>query len=191
MSPQSSESRPHGKLPDALDALRMVTARCGFDGVLPLSSMSRLRDLLYDGGQGADGQVRYAIQFDRDELQVPYVELQIDVDLPLLCQRTLQRFEQPVHVLQRLALLQDPANAGVDTSMEALEAALPPDYEPLLLPGDGMLDPAALIEDELILEVPVVPVSPGSQPQARDWPVPEEDAAKASPFAALEQLKKH
>lgn len=191
MSPQSSESRPHGQLPDALDALRMVTARYGFEGVLPLSSMSRLSDLLYDGGQGADGQVRYAIQFDRDELQVAYVELQIDVALPLLCQRTLQRFEQPVHVLQRLALLQDPGNAGADASMEALEAALPPDYEPLLLPVDGMLDPVALIEDELILAVPVVPVSPGSHPQARDWPVSKEEEAKANPFAALAQLKKH
>lgn len=191
MSPQSPESRPHGRLPETLDAFRLVTARGGFEGVLQLSSMSRLRDMLFDGGQDAEGEVRYAIEFDRDALQVPYVELRIDAALPLLCQRTLKRFEQPVHVLQRLALVQNGDKEGADGGMEALEAALPPDYEPLLLPVDGMLDPTALIEDELILAIPVVPVSPGSQAQARDWPVPEQEAAKVHPFAALERLKKH
>ncbi len=169
----------------------MVTARRRFEGVLWLSSMSRLREMLFDGGQDAEGELRYAIEFDRDALQVPYVELRIDVALPLLCQRTLQRFEQPIHVLQRLALLQDGNQDSADGGMEALEAALPQDYEMLLLPADGMIDPVVLIEDELILAIPVVPVSPDSQAQARDWPVPKDEAAKANPFAALERLKKH
>lgn len=186
MSPQSPESRPPGRLPEALDAWRMVAARRGFAGSLPLSSMPRLRDLLHDD----EGSARYAIEFDRDALQVAYIELRIEAALPLLCQRTLQRFEQPVQLLQRLALLQGRQDMA-DSDMEALEAGLPEDYEPLLVPEDGMLDPAALIEDELILAVPVVPVSPDSQAQARDWPVPEEDAAKANPFSALAGLKKH
>ncbi len=153
--------------------------------------MSRLRDLLFDGGHDAQGEVRYALEFDRDALQVPFVELRIDAALPLLCQRTLQCFEQPIQVLQRLALLQEDDHDAADGGMEAIEAGLPPDYEPLLLPADGMLDPVALIEDELILAIPVVPVSPGSQAQAREWPVSEQEAAKANPFAALERLKKH
>lgn len=187
MSTQSPESRPPGRLPEALDAWRMVAARRGFVGSLPLSSMPRLRDMLHDD----EGLVQYTIEFDRDALQVAYVELRIEASLPLLCQRTLQRFEQPVQLLQRLALLQGGQRGMADGEMEALEAGLPEDYEPLLVPEDGMLDPAALIEDELILAVPVVPVSPDSQAQARDWPVPEEEAAKANPFSALAGLKKH
>ena len=66
----------------------MVAARRGFTGRLPLSSMPRLRDALCDG----EGEVAFALQFDRDSLQVPYVELRIDAALPLQCQRTLQRF---------------------------------------------------------------------------------------------------
>jgi uncharacterized protein len=133
-------------MPEVLDAWRMVAARRGFEGSLPLSSMSRLRDALCDD----EGVVRYEIEFDRDALQVPYVEVRIDAALPLVCQRTLQRFLQPVQVVQRLGLL--PA----DADLEAAEAGLPPDYEPLLLPEDGMLRPAELVEDELILAVPVM-----------------------------------
>ncbi|MEL1264908.1 YceD family protein [Pseudoxanthomonas putridarboris] len=164
--------------PEMLDAWRMVAARRSFEGRLPLSAMTRLQGLLVDT-EGED--VRYAIEFDRDALQVPYVELRIDAGLPLVCQRSLQRFVLPVGITQRLGLVRD----------EAEESALPPGYEALLVPEDGMLRPAELVEDELVLAVPVVAVSPGSEAVERDWPAQEEELAKASPFAALSSLKKN
>jgi uncharacterized protein len=167
---------PAGRLPEVLDAWRMVAARRGFEGVLPLASMARLRDSLVD----AEGDVRVAISFDRDTLQVPYVELRIDADLPLECQRSLRRFLFPVRQVQRLGLIRD----------EAGEAALPEGYEALLLPEDGQLRPADLVEDELILALPVVPVAPGTEAMERDWPAGTEEAPASSPFAALEALKK-
>ena len=131
MSADSHESRagaPHeARLPGMLDAWRMVAARRGFEGTLPLSSMERLRDALCD----TEGEVRYVIEFDRDALQVP---------------------------------------------------------------ADGALQPAELIEDELILAVPVGPVAPGSEAVEQDWPLPGTEAGeeleKANPFAALAALKK-
>jgi len=182
MSGESPESQSPGRVPEVLDAWRMVAARRGFEGSLPLSSLSRLRDVLCEGGPGeALGDVRFAIGFDRDALQVPYVELRIDAALPLECQRTLQRYLEPVHVVQRLGLIRD----------EADEAGLPEGYEPLLMPDDGMLRPAELVEDELILAVPVVPAMPGTEAMERDWPVQEEEQATSNPFAALAGLKKH
>ena len=158
----------------------MVAARRDFEGSLPLSSLSRLRDSLCDGGLGnGEGEVRFSLQFDCDALQVPYVELRIDAALPLECQRTLQRFLQPVHLVQRLGLIRD----------EADEAGLPEGYEPLLMPEDGMLRPAELVEDELILAVPVVPTMPGTEAMEQDWPVQAEEQAQANPFATLGQLK--
>ena len=115
------------ELPEVLDAWRMVAARRGFEGTLPLSSMSRLRDALC----GDAGEVRYEIGFDRDALQIPYVELRIQAALPLVCQRSLKPFLQPVQVEQRLALL--PA----DTDLDAAEAGLPEGYEALPVPADG------------------------------------------------------
>ena len=159
----------------------MVAARREFSGRLPLSALSRLGEALVD----TEGDVAYTLSFDRDALQVPYVELGIEARLPLLCQRTLQRFEFPVSLVQRLGLLQ----AGDDEG-EAAEAALPPGYEALVVAGDGAIRPADLVEDELILAMPVVPVSPGSESVERDWPVAEDEQAQANPFAALSSLKK-
>lgn len=164
------------EVPEILDAWRMVAARRGFEGRLPLSSMPRLCGVLVD----AQGEVAFALEFDRDALQVPYVELRIDAGLPLLCQRTLQRFVFPVALVQRLGLIRD----------EADEAALPEGYEPLLLADDGGLRPVELVEDELILAVPVVPVAPGSESIERDWPVSAEEEVRANPFSALAALKK-
>lgn len=163
-------------LPEPIDAWRMVATRRELAGRLPLAAFRRLGSSLVD----ADGSVGWSLQFDTDALRIPYVEVRIETALPLLCQRSLQRFELPVQVVQRLGLLRD----------EADEAGLPDGYEPLLVPGDGHLEPLALVEDELILAVPVVPVAPGTEAMERDWPVPTEDSDAASPFAALAALKK-
>ena len=49
--------------------------------------------------------------------------------------------------------------------------------------------PAELIEDELILAVPLVPVDPQSESVERDWAPQEDEKAQASPFAALAAMK--
>ena len=170
-----SADLPATRLPDVLDAWRMVAARRGFEGVLPLASMTRLRDSLVD----AEGQVRVSIEFDRDPLQVSFAELRIEADLPLECQRSLQRFLFPVRLVQRLGLIRD----------EEEEASLPEGYEALLVPEDGMLRPAELVEDELILAVPVIAVAPGTEPMERDWSASADEQATNSPFSALAALK--
>ena len=154
----------------------MVAARREFEGRIPLAAMARLRGSLVD----TEGDVRYLLAFDTDGLKVPHIELRIDAELALECQRTLQRFVQPVRLVQRLGLIRD----------EADEAALPPEYEPLLVPADGMLRPAELVEDELILALPVVPVSPDAETVERDFAPTEEETAQANPFAALSGWKK-
>ncbi|MFR0657001.1 hypothetical protein SB719_20880, partial [Pantoea sp. SIMBA_079] len=65
-----------------------------------------------------------------------------------------------------------------------------PEYEALLVPEDGMLAPAAMVEDELILAVPVIPVAPGSELVERDWPVTAEEETCVNPFSGLAALKK-
>jgi len=161
-----------------LDVWKMVAGRRIMDGRLPLSAFPRLAGLLFD----TQGEVRFSVGFDRDALGTAYVELEIDTRLPLQCQRSLQRFGFAVEVRQRMGLIRT----------EADEAGLPPGYEPLLVPGNGELCPADVIEDELILAIPVVPVDPGSAPVEPPLPAPvtSTDAARAHPFAALAALKR-
>ena len=159
----------------ALDVWRMVSARRVLEGELPLAKLPRLSSLLND----AEGSARYRIEFGRDALDVPFAKLLIEAGLPLVCQRSLQPFIEPVTIDQTLGLIRD----------EAGEAALPPGYEALLVPEDGRILAAELVEDELILAVPVIPVAPGSESVERNWPVREEEAAATNPFAALSALK--
>ncbi len=162
-------------LPPVLDAWRMVAARRQFEGSLPLSGMSRLAGTLAD----TDGDCRFTLEFGRDALDVPFVEVRAEAELPLVCQRSLERFLLPVSVVQRLGLVTD----------EAQEAALPEGMEPIQPGPDGALDPAGLIEDELILAVPVVPIDPRSVEVQAEWPAAVEEEVRPNPFAALAALK--
>jgi uncharacterized protein len=156
----------------------MVTARRSFAGSLPIQGMARLRELLAD----ASGEAVYTLDFGRDELGMAYLALHVQAPLSLICQRTLEPFIMPVTLDMRLGLISD----------ESEEAGLPPGYEPLLV-TDGRVDMAAVIEDELLLAVPLVPVSPDSElPAVAQDPRDDAqaEAPRENPFAVLRELKK-
>lgn len=165
-------------LPETVDPWRMVSARCSFAGHLPIAGMDRLAEVLI----ATAGEVEYKLDFGRDEWGTAYMAVNAQAPLALLCQRTLELFVLPVTLQMRLGLLRN----------EAEEAALPPGYEPLLV-IDGRIHPAAVIEDELLLAVPLVPVSPqsewpeeGLESAAPDAPT---DDVEDNPFAVLRELK--
>lgn len=164
-------------LPESVDVARQVQARRTYEGSLPLTSMPRLRESL----ASADGEVRYAIQFGKDALGISWLHLRVDSGLPLVCQRTLDVFVQRVSIDQRLGLI----------AREEQEASLPEGYEPLLVP-DGRLVLADVVEDELILALPVVPLKPGAPLEWSDEPAGSEvEEERPNPFAVLGTLKKH
>ncbi len=154
----------------------MVAAGRCFEGTLALADLARLRGSLCD----PQGTVRYVARFGTGPAGAPEVRLQVEAALPLTCQRSLRRFELPVRLELALGLLRD----------EAGEAALPPGHEPLLVPADGQLRLADLVEDELILALPVVPVAPDAEVVERTFGPSAEETARTSPFAALAGWKK-
>jgi len=163
-------------LPETVDAWRMVQARRLFQGSLPLAAMPRLRDSL----AAAEGVVTFDLEFGKDDLGVPHLHVRADAALPLMCQRTLDVFALPVRIDTRLGLI----------TQEADEATLPAGYEPLLT-SDGALRLADVIEDELILALPVIPVKPGVAPTVRTFGKVDEpkDVVKPNPFAVLQKIK--
>ena len=163
-------------LPDLVDAWRMASSRRSFSGCLPVSGLGRLREALAD----TSGEVSYALDFGCDDQQVCYVDVRADAALQVTCQRSLQPFALPMAVNTRLGMIRH----------EREEAGLPPHYEPLLVPSDGLVRPADLIEDELLLAMPLVAINPDSrlEPVTDDGPVA--DRAEEGPFAALRGLRK-
>ena len=105
---------PNSRVPDSVDAWRMVAAEREFEGRIPLAGMTRLRESLLE----PEGDARFTLTFGSDAFRLPFAELRIDAELPLECQSSLQRFMLPVQLVQRLGLIRD----------EADEAALPEEY---------------------------------------------------------------
>lgn len=176
MSPETK--RPGTYLPATVDAARMVAERRLFEGSLPVADMSRLADSLADNA----GSVRYKLEFSSGQLGDRELHIQAETELALQCQRTLETFLYPVRVDTRLGLIDN----------ERQEAGLPQDVEPLLL-EDGLLRPAVVIEDELMLALPLVPVKPGSRlPEFDAGVMPAEEAdERHNPFAVLGKLKQN
>ncbi len=166
-------------LPETVDPWRMVSARRSFEGTLPLARMTRLRELLADAG----GEVAYTLDFGRDDMGTAYLDVNVRAALTLTCQRSLEPFVMPVALERRLGLVTD----------DREESALPPECEPLLV-EDDRIHPLAVMEDELLLAVPLVPVAPqsewpeeGMESRAPDAPSePEQE----NPFAVLRELKR-
>lgn len=164
--------------PEIVDAWRMVSARRSFNDSLPVAQLPRLCSAL----AAPEGKVAYDIEFGRDDLGIAYLALHLQTELTLTCQRTLEPFVLPVVVDSRLGLI----------TREEDEAGLSPGYEPLLLES-AELRPADVIEDELLLALPLIPVKPGLEESDHTWstdPEQAEQPARVNPFAALGGLKK-
>lgn len=153
----------------------MVSARRYFEGTFPLSAFTRLKDSLVD----TEGECRFTLEFGHDDMNQAFVQVHAEASLPLQCQRTLERYLQPVTVNQRLGLI----------TSEAQESALQEGVEPLLVPESAELRAIDLVEDELILALPVVPINPESSLPEAVWRL--DDDEKPHPFAALSALKDH
>jgi uncharacterized protein len=165
-------------LPETVDAVRMLSGRRCFDGSLPIAAFARFADAL----ERSEGDVTFALEFGRDALGVDFLDIRASCIPWLTCQRTLEPYQHPLDVAQRLGLIK----------READEAGLPEGYEPLLLPDDRQLQLRELIEDELILALPLVPASPDAALPEQYVEVPEPEVEpRPNPFAALAALKKN
>lgn len=168
-------------LPERLDAERMVAARRAFHGSLPVASMKRLAEALANDG----GEVEYDLEFGTEAPGIRCLAVHAATRVALECQRSLETFEHPLEVDVRLGLIEH----------ERDEAALPAGLEPLLL-EEGMLHPAQVIEDELLLALPPFPVKPGTEAEPKTWDgerwtsaQPDDPERKDNPFAILRELK--
>ena len=164
-------------LPDIVDADRMVAARRSFQGSLPIATMSRLVEAL----AAPVGAVAYELDFGKDGFGVSFLALHATTELNLICQRSLESFFLAVTLDLRLGLI----------TREEDEAGLPPDYEALLT-RDGQICLAEVIEDELLLAVPLIPIKPGQEESDVVWstgPLSEPEPVRVNPFATLDRLK--
>lgn len=96
---------------------------------------------------GDPGEVSYRLQFGVDPEGYVYIHGFIEATLQLQCQRCLKPMEHIVHSEFNLSPVQSEHNA----------AALPERYEAVLMEQDK-LSVLRMVEDELILNLPISPM---------------------------------
>ena len=121
---------------EALGARQVVLS-----GELPLARFARLVELL----RGDQGSVRATLSF-RQRSGWPGLTLRYETTVELTCQRCLEPMELPLAETVEIALVES----------DAMEQHVPEGIEPVVVEG-GRLNPAQLIEDELIVGLPLVP----------------------------------
>ncbi|PKL94964.1 MAG: DNA-binding protein [Gammaproteobacteria bacterium HGW-Gammaproteobacteria-8] len=167
--------------PDWVDVDRAVEGRRRFAGSLALGKMPRLLDLL--DAPEPDAEIDFEIDAWRDDQGTARLDVRFSGALPLTCQRSLERYLHVIDGSSSIAVIED----------EAALAGLPENLEPKLS-EKGRLKLIELVEDELLLALPLVPRDPALESLEQDLqagplpaaPVEEE----ASPFAALAGLKR-
>ena len=122
------------------DLYRLADRGIGLKGELELKGLPRLNGILYTDRGSVSADLRF-----RKRGGWLTVELEYRATLELTCQRCLEGFAYPVSVRVELALMESEASKGV-----------PESCEPFVL-ENGRLRPVDLVEDELIMALPLVP----------------------------------
>ena len=162
--------------PAVIDALEFARAEQQLGGSLPVNSLKRLDDMLFD----TEGSIAYRLRGVRDERSRPHLELVLGGRLHLQCQRCLGLLDYALDVMNTLRVV--PRGAKVDEELEAPEA-------PDVVEVDPELDVADLIEDEILLALPLAPRHPDGECESR-INGQNESAARQSAFAKLAALKR-
>ena len=167
------------RLPQYIDPLHLADKRGELKGQIPVSSLDRLADILFND----TGVVTVDLFFGR-EGRLAKIEGQIEAVLELECQLCLQAVQWPVKNTIKL---------GIITSIEQANR-LPEDYEPLLV-DEGKILLKNIIEDELLLILPAFPkhshlcLTHKLINNEVDVPLNEQQSPTKNPFSILAKFK--
>ncbi|MBK6469360.1 MAG: DUF177 domain-containing protein [Betaproteobacteria bacterium] len=175
--------KERGSDPHALDVMALCKAAGTLQGQWPLAAMARLSESFCAASDGnATWQARGWLAPALGGEPEVWLELQGAAEAPLVCQRCLQPMNEHLQVQRRFRF--------VSSEDEAARLDEESDDDVLALPA--RLNLQSLLEDELILALPIVPrhgVCPDPLPLLNDGP-PEEEAPAPNPFAALAALRR-
>ena len=167
-------------LGEFIEPLSLAEKGRTLSGRVAVSRLDRLCQSLH----GGKGEVEVRLHFDKDEGGQPNVTGHLSTTLQLECQRCMQAMELPVSVDVQLGI--------VRTQQQA--ESLPDNYDPLLV-SDEQITATDIVEDELILALPLVALHEMDECPAadrvlaqdeQDEPIPQRE----NPFAVLADLKK-
>ena len=175
MSPTMAEVA----LPKRLDAIKFVDNETVLTGSLDIKLFERFQEAVED----VNGPVAYKLAFQRDADDHMFIDGECSTKATMVCQRCLDAVVLEVRGEFQIGL----------AFSDEKSKHLPKQYEPAIMDHNGNIDPWELVEDELILALPMFAYHADGeceikQPKAETEPV-EVTEKKDNPFAVLQQLK--
>jgi uncharacterized protein len=169
--------------PARLDVAAFSAGRGAIGGSWPLRSLGRLAESTVPLADGGEDPVQWKAEGALAPLLgaglQPALRIVADVAVGLACQRCLQRMVVPMAVDRRLFfVVGEDAAASLDAESDDDVLALEP-----------ALDLQRLVEDELLLALPLVPRHEVC-PEPLPFEAEPEPPASEHPFAALAALKR-
>ncbi|WP_372871687.1 23S rRNA accumulation protein YceD [Shewanella sp.] len=168
------------KIPVSIDPIRAAANRLNYQGIIPSKVLKRLRELT----AGDCSDVTVSLECGVDLQGIVYLKGTAVTELTLLCQRCMTLYTTEVTV--------DFCFSPCRTEAEIDE--LPDAYDPIECDEIGEVRLQQLVEDELILAMPLIPAHQNDDCNlgSQDVVVGEIEAAqeeRPNPFAVLEKLK--
>ena len=161
--------------PARLDVARLAEAGASLAGQWPVAELPRLASSLVQPIDSKSPPVRWRATGERARLagagECPALRLEADADVTLECQRCLEPLTEHLHVDRKFFYVE-----GEDTA-----AALDLESEDDVAALQRSIDLRQLVEDELLLALPLIPrhpVCPGVEGSA------VVDAGSADPFGS-------
>lgn len=164
-------SRNSSRLKRITDAFRFAKEGRVLEGTLPLSTLERLHDLL----AVVEGEITFRLEGSKGARGEHLLQLVVTGTLSLACQRCLKAVPYDLDVDSLLELVPE----GAELSQDELE-----DDTRDFLPVAKELEVAELVEDEILLALPVAP-----RHEKCGLPGAADAGERINPFAALSGLK--
>lgn len=167
-----------GKLINSIDFAREGRE---LTGQVAVSAMPRLHDVVIVGDGHSSGQMRVVVRGELDADRKCWLHLAIQGELTVTCQRCLQPMIEPVRIESHVRLIR-PGESWPEDELDEGSDEEPDDA----IEANDALELLALVEEEIILALPYAPTH-----EVCELPVAGLLNRKASPFSALEVLKKY
>lgn len=166
-----------------IDSLDFATNGRQIDTQVPFAQLSRLQDVLDNG----NGDLHYHLQGGMDNQGRPVLDVSIEGGCQLRCQRCLHALDYMIRHEARLLLCDQ---ATLDALESGSHMAGHPDEEEEFdgILADAHLDVLALLEEEILLNLPISPMHESGACQVTEAEDKQEGARH--PFAVLEKLKR-
>jgi len=155
-----------------IDSLDFANRGGELSGEVPMAELPRMADILAD----SDGKISYVVRGLTGKDGKPQLELMLDGMCNLRCQRCLNALSYPVKLVSRLRLVSEGEVDSTDIEDDEVDS----------IPAEKRLEVLALLEEELLLSLPIAPKHGLGECQ-----IAVEGLNRSnSPFAVLAGLKK-